>query len=191
MRLVDRIRGLEGELSKIELERQAMLEALSANRAVLRFQASRIRETFRRLLHEDTTLAERIRTLFREKWITIASILTRSAGRSRRLCLRSLVVRRARRRRLPRHLTGVDQKASPGPRTRPGQLGRQGCCGPVWYQRLDRLLAPEYTGSTAAWLSENLWAAANVVGLFLVTAQDWLRPNGPSSSRPHSKPKRH
>ena len=72
----DRIRQLERVLSNIELERQARLEALSTNRAILRSQINRIRETFRRLLHEDTTLAERIRTLFREQGITIASILT-------------------------------------------------------------------------------------------------------------------
>ena len=71
----ERIRKLESVLSDIELERQARLEALSTNRATLRSQISRIRETFRRLLHEDTTLAERIRTLFREQGI-IASILT-------------------------------------------------------------------------------------------------------------------
>ena len=62
----DRIRKLESVLSDIELERQA----------TLRSQINRIRETFRRLLHEDTTLAERIRTLFCEQGITIASILT-------------------------------------------------------------------------------------------------------------------
>ena len=72
----DRIRKLESVLSDIELERQARLEALFTNRATLRSQINRIRETFRRLLHEDTTLAERIRTLFREQGITIASILT-------------------------------------------------------------------------------------------------------------------
>ena len=71
----DRMEKLKGELSDIELERQARLEALSTNRAALRSQINRIRETIRRLLHEDTTLAERIRTLFREQ-ITIASILT-------------------------------------------------------------------------------------------------------------------
>ena len=64
------------EMFNIELERQARLEALSTNRATLRSQINRIRETFRRLLHEDTTLAERIRTLFRGLGITIASILT-------------------------------------------------------------------------------------------------------------------
>ena len=72
----DRIRKLESVLSDIELERQARLKALSTNRATLRSQINRIRETFRRLLHEDTTLAERIRTLFREQGITIASIFT-------------------------------------------------------------------------------------------------------------------
>ena len=72
----DGIRKLESIISDIELERQARLEALSTNRATLRSQINRIRETFRRLLLEDTTLAERIRTLFREHGITVASILT-------------------------------------------------------------------------------------------------------------------
>ena len=72
----DRMEKLKGELSDIELERQARLEALSTNRAALLSQINRIRETIRRLLHEDKTLAERIRTLFREQGITIASILT-------------------------------------------------------------------------------------------------------------------
>ena len=72
----DRIRKLESVLSDIELERQARLEALSTNRATLRSQINRINETFRRLLHEDYTQAERIRTLFREQEITIALILT-------------------------------------------------------------------------------------------------------------------
>ena len=72
----DRIRKLKSVLSDIELYRQARLEALSTNRATLCSQINRIRETFRRLLHEDITVAERIRTLFREQGITIASILT-------------------------------------------------------------------------------------------------------------------
>ena len=72
----DRMEKLKGELSDIELERQARLEVLSTNRAALRSQINRIRETIRRLLHEDKTLAERIRTLFRAQGITIVSILT-------------------------------------------------------------------------------------------------------------------
>ena len=72
----DRMKKLQGELSDIELKRQARLEALSTNKAALGSQINRIRETIRRLLHEDTTLAERIRTLFREQAITIVSFLT-------------------------------------------------------------------------------------------------------------------
>ena len=72
----DRIKNLERELSDIKIERESRLEALSANRAALRSQINRIRETFRRILHEDTTLAECIRILFRKQGITIASILT-------------------------------------------------------------------------------------------------------------------
>ena len=72
----DRIKNLERGPSDIKIERGSRLEALSANRAALRFQINRIRETFRRIIHEDTTLAERIRTLFRKQGITIASILT-------------------------------------------------------------------------------------------------------------------
>ena len=72
----DRMKKLQGELSDLELERQARLEALSTNKAALRSQINRIRETIRRLLHKDTTQAERIRTLFREQGITIVSILT-------------------------------------------------------------------------------------------------------------------
>ena len=72
----DRVRKLQSVLSDIVLERQARLKALFWNRAALLSQISRIRETFRRLLHEDKTLAERIRNFFREQGITIASILT-------------------------------------------------------------------------------------------------------------------
>ena len=72
----DRMRRLQGELSDIELERQARLEAISTNKAALRSQINRIRETIRRLLHEDKTLAKHIRTLFREQGISNVSILT-------------------------------------------------------------------------------------------------------------------
>ena len=68
-RIAERLRNLKDE-------RVSRLEAASASREALRSQISRIRETINRLINEDTTLAERIRTLFREQGITIASILT-------------------------------------------------------------------------------------------------------------------
>jgi len=56
--------------------RASRLEAAAANREALRTQCSRIREAIERVLNEDTTLAERLRKLFREQGVTIASVLT-------------------------------------------------------------------------------------------------------------------
>ena len=63
-------------LRDLQNERAPRLEAASATRKALRSQFSRIRETLHRILHEDKTLAERIKILFREQGITIASVLT-------------------------------------------------------------------------------------------------------------------
>jgi len=63
-------------LQRLRDERTTRLEAASQNREALRSQISRVRETIERVLNDDTTLAERIRTLFREQGITIASMLT-------------------------------------------------------------------------------------------------------------------
>ncbi|KAK3765305.1 hypothetical protein RRG08_027311 [Elysia crispata] len=54
-------------LRELQDERAARLEAASATKEALRSQISRIRETLHRILHEDKTLAERIRTLFQGK----------------------------------------------------------------------------------------------------------------------------
>ena len=67
-----------------------------------------IRETIRRVLHEDTTLAERIRTLFREQGITIASILTAFG-----LAISTLVLA----------LTGGEGGSTPTPPTPPDKGG--------------------------------------------------------------------
>lgn len=69
-------RRIASMLRDLQDERSSRLEAASANREALRGQISRVRETVNRLLNEDTTLADRLRTLFREQGITIASIVT-------------------------------------------------------------------------------------------------------------------
>ena len=86
-------------LRKLQDERAARLEAASSTREALRSQISRIRETLHRILHEDKTLAERIKTLFREQGITVVSILT-ALGLSR-AALRAAPPRRSQPRRLP------------------------------------------------------------------------------------------
>ena len=146
----DRMEKLKGEVSDIELERQVRLEALSTNKAALRSQINRILETIRRLLHEDKTLAERIRTLFREQGITIASILTAigmaistlvlavtGGAEGGHLIVGSKAIRQGRGQ-------GVYKKAPTGPWACPGQFSRQGRCGPARHHRRNRLLAPAH-----------------------------------------------
>mgnify|MGYP003512901315 FL=1 len=67
---------IEKRLADLYVERSARLEVIATNRENMRSQFARIRETVHRILNENTTLAERIRTLFREQGITIFSILT-------------------------------------------------------------------------------------------------------------------
>jgi len=69
-------RRIQDLLQRLRDERTSRLKAASANYKVLRSQFSRIREATERVLNEDTTLTERLRTLFREQGVTIASVLT-------------------------------------------------------------------------------------------------------------------
>ena len=187
--ITDRMRRLQGELSDIELERQARLEALSTNKAARRSQINRIRETIRWLLHEDKTLAERIRTLFREQGITIVSILT-AIG----MVISTLVLA----------LTGGGRGPVPSPTPRPPDKGGVKEWIKKHLQALGRALAnlagkaaaalPSIIGSivswllgvlgkTATWLADNLWALVISVGArLLVAARDWLA---------RAQPKRH
>ena len=63
-------------LDDLNIEKQARLEILSQNRKDLQTQVARIKQTLEKVLDQSTSLAERIRTLFREQGITIFSILT-------------------------------------------------------------------------------------------------------------------
>ena len=168
-RITERIRNLKDE-------RVPRLEAASASREALRSQISRIRETINRLINEDTTLAERIRTLFREQGITIVSILT-ALG----MVISTLVL-----------AVGIGGAAPPTP---PSKAGLR-----EWVKKylhaLGRVLAklaakagaalPGIIGSvvgwllnllskTAGWLASNLWALMLAVGsILLIAAREWL-----------------
>ena len=56
-------------------EKQARLEILTQNRKDLQTQVARIKQTLEKVLDKNTSLAEKILTLFREQGITIFSIL--------------------------------------------------------------------------------------------------------------------
>ena len=63
-------------LDDLNSEKQARLEILSQNRKDIQTQVTRIKQTLKKVLEKDTSLAERTRTLFHEQGITIFSILT-------------------------------------------------------------------------------------------------------------------
>ena len=59
-------RDIRSRIQNLEDERAARLEAASANKEELRSQINRIKETINKVLKEDTTLLERLKTLFKE-----------------------------------------------------------------------------------------------------------------------------
>ena len=62
-------------LDNLNAEKQARLEILSKNRKDLQTKVARIKQTLEKVLDKDTSLTERIRTLFSEQGVTIFSIL--------------------------------------------------------------------------------------------------------------------
>ena len=169
--MTERIRN---RLSNLEEERSARLEAASRNKRILRSQIQRIRQTIHTILNEDTTLADRLRTLFREQGITIASILT-AVG----LMVSTLVL----------SITGGSPQGSGAPAVAPegGTTNRF----KDWLQSVARTLSklaskaaaaiPGIIGSiiswllnflskTASWLSQNIWALVVSVGGILILA---------------------
>ena len=67
---------IQERIDNAETERDARLEVLSMNKKELRSQISRIKETITKILDSDTSLAEKLRTLFREQGITLVAIIT-------------------------------------------------------------------------------------------------------------------
>ena len=169
-RIAERLRDLQDE-------RSARLEAASASKDALRSQISRIRKTIGRVLNEDTTLAERVRTLFREQGVTLVSILT-AVG----MAISTLVLA----------LTGGGGTVTPpSPPPAPSDKGGLREWAKKTLQALGRVLAklagkaaaelPGIIGSivswllstlgkAAGWLAEHVWALAVAVGGLLFLA---------------------
>ena len=73
---VENKRNIEDRIKTLRDERVIRLQVASINDKSLQSQLNRLKETFQRIRSGDTTLAEKIKTLFREQGITIVSILT-------------------------------------------------------------------------------------------------------------------
>ena len=170
-------RRIAERLLDLQDERSARLEAASASKDALRSQISRIPETIGRVLNEDTTLAERVRTLFREQGVTLVSILT-AVG----MAISTLVLA----------LTGGGGTVTPpSPPPAPSDKGGLREWAKKMLQALGRVLAklagkaaaalPGIIGSivswllgtlgkAAGWLAEHVWALAVAVGGLLFLA---------------------
>ncbi|CAG2245273.1 unnamed protein product [Mytilus edulis] len=70
------IKRISSRMRELESERSARIEVININKEKLRSQLDRFKQTIHKILNEDRTLGERIRTLFREQGITIVSVLT-------------------------------------------------------------------------------------------------------------------
>ena len=175
-------RRIAERLRDLQEERLSRVEAASATRQVLRSQINRIRETINTILHENTTLAERLRTLFREQGVTIASLIT-AVG----FIISTLVFA----------VTGGGGTA-PAPASTPSPSDRPGVR--EWAKKhlkaLAKILAKlankaaaslpgviasvvswllNFLAKTAGWFAEHLWAlGAALGGLLLLLAQDYL-----------------
>ena len=167
-------------LCALQDERASHLEATSASRQVLCSQISSIRETINCILHEDTTLAECIRTLFCEQGIMIASILT-AIG----LAISTLVLA----------LTGGSSGSAP-PTPPPSDKGGLKEWVKKHLESLGRALAklarkaaaalPGIISSivswllgtlkkVASWVADNLWAVTVAIGgLLLIAGREWV-----------------
>ena len=67
---------VQARLERLKEEHSARLELVSQNKNELQGQYARIRQTIEKVLDSDTSLKERIKTLFREQGITIITVLT-------------------------------------------------------------------------------------------------------------------
>ena len=172
---------ITARLKNLYDERSARLEAASANKEALRGQINRIKETLNKILKEDSTLGERLRTLFKEQGITIVSILT-AIGMTIGMIVEAVI-------------PGGGAAATPSPKPPPSQNGVK-----EWVKKqlhnLAKLLAnlagkaaaalPGVIGSIVSWLlsatgkvvnwfGNNLWALVVLVaGLLYAAAKEYI-----------------
>ena len=168
-------------LEDLQVERLARLEAAAASKQALHSQINRMRETISRILHEDTTLAERVRTLFREQGVTLLSILTAIGMAISTLVLALTGGASGGSHRHPHRTRAVFES---GPKKTLQALGRvlaklagkaavalPGIIGSIVSWLLSTL------GKATGWLAEHLWAlVVGVVGLLCIAARSFLAP---------------
>ena len=69
-------KNIQERLKSLKEEREARLELVSQNKKELSSQFSRIKQTIEKVLDSDSSLAEKIRTIFREQGVTVVAVIT-------------------------------------------------------------------------------------------------------------------
>ena len=72
----DQCKEVENRIKRLSDKLEARQESIDLLKGDLKSQITSIKETITKVLDKDTSLATKIRTLFREQCITIASVLT-------------------------------------------------------------------------------------------------------------------
>ena len=171
---------ITARLKNLYDERSARLEADSANKEALRGQINRIKESLTKIMKEDTTLGEKLKTLFKEQGITIVSILT-AIGMTIGVIVEAII-------------SGGGGGATPTPKPPPSDGVKE------WVKKqlhnLAKLLANlagkaaaalpgiigaivswllSATGKVVNWFGNNLWAVVVLVaGLLYAAAKEYI-----------------
>jgi hypothetical protein len=170
------IKRISERIIDLESERSNRLEVLNINKDKLRNQINRIKQTIHKILNEDTKLKEKLKTLFREQGVTIASTLTAFG-----LIIGVIV----------NTFTGVGGGGGGGETPSKGKDGIK-----EWIKKLGKLLAnlagkaaaalPGIIGSIVSWLlsvtgnivnwfANNLWMLLIlVIGLLYTAAREYI-----------------
>ena len=176
------ISEVSARIKDYEIERNARIEVVNQNKEELRSQFNRIKETFQKIVHEDKTLMERVKTLFREQGVTIVSILT-AIGMAVAAIVEAVI---------PKGTGGVTPTPTPKPSNGGGvkdwikkqltNLGKllaklagkaAGALPGIIGAIVSWLLSA--TGTVVNWLANNLWALlVFVAGLLLMAARKYI-----------------
>ena len=164
----ERADQIEREIQKAEDQLRATEDSIDALNQESRSQVRQIRDSLLRVLDKNTTLAERVRTLFREQGVTITSILT-GGGTAVTLTPTPPADKAGLKEWAKKHFQALGRMLAQLAKKAAAAL--PGIIGSIVSWLLNLL------SKTAGWLAGNLWALVVAIGgLLLVFAREWLLP---------------
>ena len=167
------IERISSRIRDLESERGAQLEVININKDKLRKQTNRIKETIHKILNEDATLREKIKTLFREQGITIASILT-AFGMIIGVIVETFTGGSGGGETLPKDKGGIKEWVKKLGKLLANLAGKAAAALPGIIGSIVSWLLSA-TGNIVNWFANNLWTLiVLVVGLLYVAAREFI-----------------